>query len=75
MTILHKNKMNTTATKEVKVAPPSPEEVEEKIKRILAQTDWNKYWEEVSERVAKEVDAYEVARAKSLEHAAHRVFL
>ena len=72
LAILHKNKMNTTATKEVKVAPPSPEEVEQKITRILAQTDWDKYWEDVSAGVAREVEAYDAARARSLANASRR---
>ena len=42
---------------------------------ILARTDWEKYWEEVSDRVTREVEAYEAARARSLEEVAHQVFL
>lgn len=45
------------------------------IQEILDHTDWDQYWEDVSEQVAKDVHGYAIARAKSLESAARRVVL
>jgi hypothetical protein len=69
-----KNTVNTTRTQKQQHVAPS-QEVEDRINKTLAATDWNKYWERVSDRVAKEVDAYALARAKSLEDACHHVFM
>jgi len=66
--------MSTTTTGEQQRVARS-QQAEDGINRILAATDWSDYWERVSDRVAKEVDAYDLARAKSLEDACHQVFL
>jgi hypothetical protein len=66
--------MHTTITEADQHVAPS-QDVEDGINKTLAATDWDGYWERVSDRVAKDVDAYELARAKSLEDASHQVFL
>lgn len=50
---------------------PTPQEIQ----KTLNETNWGEYMENVDKRVAQEVDAYEVARARSLEAASHQVFL
>lgn len=45
---------------------------DETIKRILAATDWDRYWEGVRERSGREIDAYETARFRSYQTAAER---
>jgi hypothetical protein len=52
-----------------------PRATPQEVQKILARTDWATYLENVDKRVMQEVDAYEVARAKSLEAASHQVFL
>jgi hypothetical protein len=42
------------------------------VNAILAQTDWGKYWSEVSVQVEREVEAYDSARARSMATAARR---
>ncbi|MFA6552346.1 MAG: hypothetical protein WCT19_02480 [Candidatus Paceibacterota bacterium] len=55
--------MNTkSAKKKSSHKPPSKEEVD----RILASIDWDKYWADVDEAVAKEADA--LARAYRRSH-------
>lgn len=39
---------------------------ESHIADVLSKTDWDKYWQDVSNAVAKEVDAYAEARRRSL---------
>ncbi len=41
----------------------------QEVERALQQVDWDKYWENVSSKTAKQVDAYREARRKSLEWA------
>jgi len=43
------------------------------VKRALDEMDWANYWQKVGERVAKEVDAYAAARAKSWEDSSRRM--
>ncbi|MFA6562617.1 MAG: hypothetical protein WCV00_11975 [Verrucomicrobiia bacterium] len=62
-------KSTNTAARSRQVVSP------QQVQKILNQTNWGAYQQRVSERVAKEVDAYEAARAKSLQTAAHLVFL
>jgi hypothetical protein len=52
-----------------------PADVQESLKRALRETDWDAYWEEVSTRVAEEVDAYADARARSWEDCSRRLLL
>jgi len=49
----------------------SPEELQ----RMWASVDLSHFWKEVVKNVSKEADAYERARAKSREGAAHQVLL
>ena len=44
-----------------------------RIQRILAQTDWKKYWVEVANGVEPEIQAYDEARRKSHARAYDRV--
>lgn len=44
------------------------------VQNILNNTDWPDYWERVAKRVDKGVDAYELARVRSLADAS-RTFL
>ncbi len=37
----------------------------EEIEKILQNTDWQKFWDTVSENCQKEIEAYRVAEAKS----------
>ncbi|MBI2927452.1 MAG: hypothetical protein HYY24_17285 [Verrucomicrobia bacterium] len=50
---------------------PTPQEIQ----KTLNGTNWETYLENVDKRVAQEVDAFEVARVRSLEAASHQVFL
>ena len=58
-------------------APPSRSEKpsSEEVVRLLNSKNWDGYWQEVSEQVAKEVEAYRLARAKSLASAPRRVMV
>jgi hypothetical protein len=59
-----------------RTAMPAPTKVSpEEVRRILNATDWDEYWREVSKQVSQEVDAYELARAKSLQSASRLVFI
>lgn len=44
----------------------------DQVNAILARTNWRKYWEEVESRVEMEVEAYDLARARSLTTASRR---
>lgn len=47
--------------------PEASEEDKAAIQRMLTETDWDAFWENVVKRSSKEMDAYARARAKSLE--------
>ncbi len=63
--------MSTTVANEVPDAT-QPVELEKRIKTILAQTDWEKYWEDVAAAVEPEIEAYEIACAKSMASASRK---
>ncbi len=50
---------------------PTRKEVE----KILRNTNWDEYWRRGDEAIAKEIDAYARARAKSLEKSGNRIIL
>ena len=52
---------------------PLPGKIRE-VEAILAKTDWSQYWREVAEKVEPEIEAYEMARARSLADAATKFF-
>lgn len=56
--------------RKIKKRKPTPEEV----KKILEGTDWYKYWREVGEQVALEIDALELAMVRSMNEMRHRYF-
>ena len=43
-----------------------------KVNRILARTNWQKYWSDVSEQAEREIDAYDNAYARSLARASKK---
>ena len=45
----------------------------QELKKMWTSVDLSRFWMKVIENVSKEVDAYERARAKSREGAAHQV--
>ena len=47
----------------------------EQLKVLLSNTDWSAYTRRVVEQVAKKAEEYKEANAKSLEGAAHQVFM
>lgn len=49
----------------------SPQELQ----RMWANVDMSRFWRDVVQSVSREADAYEQARAKSREGAAHQVLL
>jgi len=42
------------------------QEARNQVNNILAQTNWQQYWCDVSEQAESEIDAYEAACARSL---------
>lgn len=69
------NAMPTTLQrKKVKKHFDPSEDVLGEIQRVLDNMDWDAYWRKVGEGVAKEVDAYAAARARSREQASQRMF-
>jgi len=66
-----------TAFLDVPNVKPSrqPRSNPQEVQKTLSETNWEKYCEKVDRRVAQEVDAFEVARARSLEAASQQVFL
>jgi hypothetical protein len=42
------------------------------VNTILARTNWNQYWDDVSDQVCQEVEAYDSARARSFATASRR---
>ena len=50
-------------------------EDESRIQGILKNTDWGQYWADVGEASRSEIDAYRIARVKSLSFSGHRVLL
>ena len=38
------------------------------IYRLIKETDWDKFWNTVTEKASDEIEAYRIARAKSLAH-------
>lgn len=56
--------------------PRAPEKLtSHEIDEMMAKIDWKKYWEDVSRRVEKEVDAFEAARLRSLRAGAKLVVM
>ncbi len=51
----------------------SDEELRQQTNAILAKTDWGKYWDDVTNNVQQEVEAYDRARRRSLELASQRI--
>lgn len=47
---------------------------QKRVQRILAAIDWGAYWQQVSDTVLPEIEAYEQARRRSLKWAHDRVF-
>ena len=47
----------------------------QELQKMWASVDLSRFWMEVVKKVSKEADAYEKARAKSREGAAHQVLL
>ncbi len=50
-------------------------EAAEAVDRFIKETDWDAFWNGVTERTAPQIDAYEKARVKSLEAAPQHVFM
>ena len=68
---------NTQPTHQVAPAEPpqlSPDAARA-VDRFIRETDWNVFWTRVVERTTPEVDAYEMARVKSLQTAPQHVFM
>lgn len=64
----------TLQRKKVKKHFDPSEDVLGEIQRVLDNMDWDAYWRKVGEGVAKEVDAYAAARARSQEQFSRRMF-
>lgn len=60
-----------TVTEEKKREGITPQELQ----KMWANVDLSRFWTKVVQNVSKEADAYERARAKSREGAAHQVLL
>lgn len=48
-------------------------ETHKKVSKILAQTDWKAFWEEVAKAAEPEIKAYDEARRKSLARAYKKI--
>jgi hypothetical protein len=48
------------------------QEARNQVNHILAQTNWQQYWSDVSEQGEREIDAYEAACARSLASASKK---
>lgn len=48
------------------------QEAKDQVNTILARTDWQRYWSDVSEQAEREINAYETACARSLASASRK---
>jgi hypothetical protein len=58
-----------------RICPKISEEDKKIIQRMLDETDWDEFWSDVSKKCVPEIDAYKLARAKSLEKDGFKTFI
>jgi hypothetical protein len=74
----HKNQLQTIVKPTQETAPataPAEAASSQVINEFIQNTDWDAFWVRVMKRTAPQIEAYEMARVKSLQSAPQHVFM
>jgi hypothetical protein len=61
-----------TAPQSFRNQPDLAAEAHDQVNTILARTDWQQYWSDVSDQAEGEINAYDAACARSLANASRK---